>query len=470
MADRTSISIQPADMSTSLRFLGYKPSNSAENDVVLTLQEFAELMHFGDYSSTYPRLYYICQIGTDDSTGTPLYGFMFVSIPLQYIGQDYKIWDARILNPNFADTIPLYCLWNDSNSVTNQYLYLYNKTTGRFTNYPITYSYENTSYNNERYIMPGNGTNVRGRTTTHSTVYILFDADVNWIVNGDPYIPPVQGATVKVNYMIPEGDYQYCKLTYKADYQPENQNDGTSIDISPSGSSVNVEGLDENQLYYFTLFTDKSESEPFPFTATPDPVPPQYRTYIDNINGIGFNWIKELEQDTATITNSDHSTFTTNMYKYYPLNKVTWYTYSHIGTDVENWGKTYFSSQTTALFVNTKIDKVEITSENDVYSCTIRKKNNSSDVDPNYMFAYDKTVTMGGIYTEETLPRTCYANFNNHSGYLSYGPNCNPWYLAGSWTTRTFTGTLVEVFEDLQKYVRNIDIYVDGELWSKAGK
>lgn len=91
------------------------------------------------------------------------------------------------------------------------------------------------------------------------------------------------GAKVKVNYMIPEGDYQYCKLTYKADYQPENQNDGTSIDISPNASSVNVEGLDENQLYYFTLFTDKSESEPFPFTATPDPVPPNL-SYIKDVN------------------------------------------------------------------------------------------------------------------------------------------------------------------------------------------
>ena len=94
------------------------------------------------------------------------------------------------------------------------------------------------------------------------------------------------GAKVKVNYMIPEGDYQYCKLTYKADYQPENQNDGTSIDISPTASSVNVEGLDENQLYYFTLFTDKSESEPFPFTATPldyYPVPEQFRTEYNNI-------------------------------------------------------------------------------------------------------------------------------------------------------------------------------------------
>lgn len=94
------------------------------------------------------------------------------------------------------------------------------------------------------------------------------------------------GAKVKVNYMIPEGNYQYCKLTYKPDYQPENQNDGTSIDISPNASSVNVEGLDENQLYYFTLFTDKSESEPFPFVVGDMdhyPVPTEFKTEYDNI-------------------------------------------------------------------------------------------------------------------------------------------------------------------------------------------
>ena len=303
----------------------------------------------------------------------------------------------------------------------------------------------------------------------HHTKRIVNDNNNNQLHKAYLLIKEIlTGAKVKVNYMIPEGDYSYCKLTYKADYQPENQNDGTSIDISPSGSSVNVEGLDENQLYYFTLFTDKSESEPFPFTVTPDPVPPEYKSFIDNINGTGFNWIKELEQDTATITNSDHSTFTSNMYKYYPMNKITWYTYNNNGTDLDIWGKTHFSGQTTALFVSTTIDKVEINSNNGVYSCTIRKNNNDT-TDTKYMFVYDKTITMGGVYTDATLPRKLCGNFNNHSDYLAYGPNCNPWYN-GSWSTKTFTGTLTEVFTQLQRYVRNIDIYVDGELWSKAGK
>lgn len=275
-------------------------------------------------------------------------------------------------------------------------------------------------------------------------------------------------AKIKVNYYLPDYDYTYAKITYKQDSEPASETDGESVEILKDETSVNIEGLEEEKTYYFKIFTDKSESEAFQYTVEVDPVPPEYKTYIDNINGTGFDWIRKLEQDTATITNSDRSTFTADMYKYYPMNKVTWYTHSHQGTDVENWNKTTFAGQTTALFVSSKIDKVEINSNNNVYSCTITK-NNDSVTSPDRMFVYEKTVTMGGVYTKDTLPRGWYANFNYHSGYLAYGPNCNPFYLAGSWATRTFSGTLTEVFEQLQRYVRNIDVYVDGVLWSKAG-
>lgn len=77
----------------------------------------------------------------------------------------------------------------------------------------------------------------------------------------------ITGAKIKVTYSIPQDTYTYCKLTYKKDERPNDVNDGTSIDISPNSKTVNVEGLDENQLYYFTIFTDKNESESFPFTV-----------------------------------------------------------------------------------------------------------------------------------------------------------------------------------------------------------
>lgn len=77
----------------------------------------------------------------------------------------------------------------------------------------------------------------------------------------------ITGAKLKVTYSIPQDTYTYCKLTYKKDERPNDVNDGTSIDISPNSKTVNVEGLDENKLYYFTIFTDKNESESFPFTV-----------------------------------------------------------------------------------------------------------------------------------------------------------------------------------------------------------
>lgn len=75
------------------------------------------------------------------------------------------------------------------------------------------------------------------------------------------------GATVKVNYYLPDDTYTYSKLTYNSEHEPEDKDDGTSIDILPSNTSVNVEGLEEDTLYYFTIFTNKSESEPFPFSV-----------------------------------------------------------------------------------------------------------------------------------------------------------------------------------------------------------
>jgi len=92
-------------------------------------------------------------------------------------------------------------------------------------------------------------------TSKYSLVYTAIKPRI--------YIPPI----IKVNYMIPEGDYQYCKLTYKKDKQPESVNDGTIIDIDATQSECTIEGLEENNNYWFTIYTDKNESPPFPYTV-----------------------------------------------------------------------------------------------------------------------------------------------------------------------------------------------------------
>ncbi len=82
--------------------------------------------------------------------------------------------------------------------------------------------------------------------------------------------PTPQGdATCKVNYYLQENDYEYSKLTFKEDTPPIDMNDGYVEDIDASQSFINIENLVEGQKYYFTIFTDKSESEPFPYIVGP---------------------------------------------------------------------------------------------------------------------------------------------------------------------------------------------------------
>lgn len=76
------------------------------------------------------------------------------------------------------------------------------------------------------------------------------------------------GATIKVNYYLPDYDYTYAKITYKQDSEPASETDGTSVNILKDETSVNIEGLEEEKTYYFKIFTDKSESEAFPYTIT----------------------------------------------------------------------------------------------------------------------------------------------------------------------------------------------------------
>lgn len=103
--------------------------------------------------------------------------------------------------------------------------------------------------------------------TTYTRLY-------EWITNAKPGPPKPQGdATCKVNYYLQEDDYEYSKLTFKEDTPPIDMNDGYVQDILASQSSVNIENLVEGQKYYFTIFTNKSESEPFSYIVGEAPIP-----------------------------------------------------------------------------------------------------------------------------------------------------------------------------------------------------
>ena len=131
------------------------------------------------------------------------------------------------------------------------------------------------------------------------------------------------GATVNVNYYIPEGTYQYAKITYKQNTSPIDQNDGDSVDIDPTLSSVNIKGLEEEKTYWFIIFTDKSESEAFQYTVS----------RIWDGSEIAILWSGNNNKLTAKIDNS-HIVFI-----FYTSNTVVYTFNSFVGTEVTDIDK-----------------------------------------------------------------------------------------------------------------------------------
>lgn len=75
-------------------------------------------------------------------------------------------------------------------------------------------------------------------------------------------ITEIEARSVKVNYVIPDGNYEYIKLVYKVNEVPGSVTDGSVINIT--GSGVTVSGLEPNTKYYFKIFmkgTNKAKSE-----------------------------------------------------------------------------------------------------------------------------------------------------------------------------------------------------------------
>lgn len=92
-----------------------------------------------------------------------------------------------------------------------------------------------------------------------------------WYIEATPPTPPVPhgDAKCKITYYLPYDDYEYAKITYKNDTEPENVDDGESITIVKTDSYTNINNLLEGQLYWFKIFTNKSESNGFPYVVGP---------------------------------------------------------------------------------------------------------------------------------------------------------------------------------------------------------
>ena len=104
-------------------------------------------------------------------------------------------------------------------------------------------------------------------------VFIDPEEYMNYILN--PYNPePTGDAEVKVSYIVPDDEYTYCNITWKMNSEPENKDDGHTATLLKDESVINITNLVEGAKYIFKIFTNKSESNPFPYTVGEAPVPP----------------------------------------------------------------------------------------------------------------------------------------------------------------------------------------------------
>ena len=82
----------------------------------------------------------------------------------------------------------------------------------------------------------------------------------------DSVVPVVENVTKAiVSFDIPTSNYGYIKLVYKKDDIPTSVEDGKVKELDVDDDTVTVTGLEELTTYYFMIFTNKSESEPYKY-------------------------------------------------------------------------------------------------------------------------------------------------------------------------------------------------------------
>ena len=95
--------------------------------------------------------------------------------------------------------------------------------------------------------------------------YIDFIDDSKVAVLVEQEIDDLTKVTVK--YVVPAGTYEYIKLVYKTGSVPTSVTDGTAVDILQAAKKVILSGIADGNTYFFKIFTDITESEPYEFTT-----------------------------------------------------------------------------------------------------------------------------------------------------------------------------------------------------------
>ena len=333
------------------------------------------------------------------------------------------------------------------NNVQYENVYLDTLNYGPITADGATFPYFNYSLD---YVNVGGENNVKWIDSLP-----VFDNLQNFVDYVTAPLEPRGEATCKVTYFLPDDTYEYTKLTYKKNVQPESVNDGTIVNLDPTQDSVTVEGLIENASYWFKIFTNKSESEAFPYTVEVDPVPPEYKTYIEWINGNG-NLFKKLTYNQNSI-NSYTYQGTTYYHKITIdpkqtsfLQKV--YTMDYDTSSVTKWGVENYTYQGyTGIYYN------RASSVNQLLTLEI----NSAETEGLYTLSIPQ-LTMSYLISTDMVPDlliTQNGEFYKISGTTS-GYDTQ--------RSKTVTSNLEGIFKFIWHHFHNVNIKVDGVYWSKV--
>ena len=265
-------------------------------------------------------------------------------------------------------------------------------------------------------------------------------------------------ATVRVTCNIPkEPDYKYIKLTYKKDTRPDSWEDGSSIDITKNAVTIDIPGLDIGSKYWFTIFSDISESESFPFgiDTVEDPVPPEIKPYIEWINGSG-NLFKKLTYNQNSINSYTYQGTT----YYHKINidpkqtsflqKV--YAMDYDTSSVTKWGVENYTYQGyTGIYYN------RASSVNQLLTLEI----NSAETEGLYTLSIPQ-LTMSYLTSTDMVPDlliTQNGEFYKISGTTS-GYDTQ--------RSKTVTSNLEGIFKFIWHHFHNVNIKVNGTYWSKV--
>lgn len=126
----------------------------------------------------------------------------------------------------------------------------------------------------------------------NAKVAVLVDAQID-----DP-------SKVTVKYIVPAGTYEYIKLVYKVGSAPTSITDGTAVDILQADKSVILSGIADGNTYFFKIFTDITESEPYEFT-TVKPEPIMGNVFAPNFSTDGRDVLRYDPNKTIHIHHTD---------------------------------------------------------------------------------------------------------------------------------------------------------------------